>query len=188
MVPLRVIAEASGAYVEWIPSAQTVFIGKADSKLLEQLKSGNLAEARTAALQLPSVNPLPGIEIDSKYAEGQTFTYYFPEGRADRYFMKLADAITYFEVRGGVSREVWNAKLDLSAKASSGVLPFLPYKALQQNGEKPDVSGRFAFFHVMPHIGEAQYGFVDADGQETQLEQKEMESGTVLEIEGERKL
>ncbi|MDO3412263.1 copper amine oxidase N-terminal domain-containing protein [Saccharibacillus sp. CPCC 101409] len=188
MVPLRVIAEASGAYVEWSPATQTVFIGKADSKLLERLNSENLAEARTAAVQLPTIRLVKGFEIDPVSAEGQNLTYYFPEGRADRFFIAAGDLIYYYEIKSGVSREVWTAKLDPLTKKGEGALPFIQSKALAQEGKKPAVSGRFAFFHVMPHIGEAQYGFVEADGTETQLGQREMNFGTIIGIEGEQKL
>lgn len=185
MVPLRFIAESTGAYVLWNPKQRIVFVAsKPSEELKQQLASSNLAEARTAALKLPRVSALKQFEVGG--VEGGNFDYYFPEGRADQFFLSGGNAIHYYEVVGDHSEVKWTATFDWKVKAASGLF-FLPYRITNQDGTLPKLTGRVVFYHYMGHIGESGYGFVDPDGKETILGMKGMESEVFFEIPGEVK-
>lgn len=100
MVPLRFIAESTGAYVLWNPKQRVVFVAKSSEELKKQFASSNLAEARTAALKFPVVSSL---EMFPVLDESQGQKYYFPEGKADQFFLGGGDSISYYEVVGNHS-------------------------------------------------------------------------------------
>ena len=185
MVPLRFMAESTGAYVLWNPKQRIVFVAsKPSEELKQQLASSNLAEARTAALKLPRVSALEQFEVGG--VEGGNFDYYFPEGRANQFFLSGGNGISYYEVVGDHSEVKWTATFDWKVKAVSGLF-FLPYKITKQDGTLPNLTGRAVFYHFMGHIGESGYGFIDPDGKVTTLGMKGMENEVFFEIPGEVK-
>lgn len=153
MVPLRFIAESTGAYVLWNPKQRVVFVAKSSDALKEQLASSNLAEARTAALKFPRVSSLEAFKITN-------------------------------EDGGNHSEQKWTATFN-SVKASSGLF-FLPLKFTNQDGELPIVTSRVAFFHFMGHVGQANYGFIEPDGEVTTLGTKRMDLNQFFEIQEEK--
>ncbi|MBP2114050.1 stalk domain-containing protein [Paenibacillus silagei] len=185
MVPLRFMAESTGAYVLWNPKQRIVFVAsKPIEELKQQLASSHLAEARTAALKLPRVSALEQFEVGG--VEGGNFDYYFPEGRADKFFLSGGNSISYYEIVGDHSEVKWTATFDWKVKAASGLF-FLPYQITNQDGTLPKLTGRVVFYHYMGHIGESGYGFIELDGKKTTLGMKGMESEVFFEIPGEVK-
>lgn len=182
MVPLRFIAEATGAYVRWNPKQRIVFVAKASEELKEQLSSSRLSEARTAALKFPVVSSLDMYPVVD---ESQGQTYYFPEGRADRFFLSGGNNISYYEVTGHYSEQKWTAVFN-GTPASSGLF-FLPRTITKQDGELPEITTRVVFYKFMGPIGEAAYGFVEPDGKVTTLGQQGMQLHQFFEIPGEVK-
>ncbi|MNI35711.1 hypothetical protein D3C73_897460 [compost metagenome] len=73
MVPLRFIAEAADAYIGWNPYTRNVHVVKPTPEMIGKMKSSNLAEARQATLQLPTVRLLKpitqGVGSDNKYLD-----------------------------------------------------------------------------------------------------------------------
>lgn len=185
MVPLRFIAEVSGAYVIWNPGSRTVYVAKADSRLKERLTSGNLTEARRAALQLPRVSMIRDLEPTPSSLEGQSFTYYFPEGEYSRFLIWSGDVVSYYEAANGRSKLIWTARLENGGKADS-VLIFKKIKAADESGKRPVLNSRFVYFRAMPHIGAVSYGFIDPDGTVTELGSQDVSMNReVVDIPGE---
>lgn len=126
IVPLRFIAESTGAYVLWNPKQRMVFVAQSGEELKEQLASSSLAEARSAALKFPMVSSLKALKfIPSEVGGNQN--YYFPEGRADQFFLTGGNSISYYEVSGNHSEEKWTATFK-SDSGSSGLF-FCPEKS-----------------------------------------------------------
>ncbi|QWU17544.1 Copper amine oxidase N-terminal domain-containing protein [Paenibacillus sophorae] len=173
MVPLRFIAEVSGAYVTWNSYSRTVYVAKADNRLMERLASGNLTDARRAVMQLPRVSKIRNLEPTPSSLEGQSFTYYFPEGEYKRFLIGGGDVVSYYEVVNERSQLIWTARLTGGAKTDS-VLFFKETKAIEESGVRPILKSRLAYFHVMPHIGAASYGFIGPDGTVTELGTKDV--------------
>ncbi|WP_019912612.1 copper amine oxidase N-terminal domain-containing protein [Paenibacillus sp. HW567] len=98
MVPLRFIAEAAEAYIAWNPYERDVYVVKPTQEMIEKTKSANLAEARQATLELPTIRLLKsitqGVGSDNKY-------YYFPEGKSDQIFMTIGNGVEYLEAVNG---------------------------------------------------------------------------------------
>lgn len=184
MVPLRFIAESTEAYVLWNPKQRVVFVAKSSEGLKEQLASSNLSEARTAALKFPIVSSLKALEfIPSEVGGNQS--YYFPEGKADQFFLTGGNSISYYEVVGNHSEEKWTATFN-SDSGSSGPF-FLHRKITDQDGELPKITGRVVFYNFMGPIGEATYGFVESNGEVNTLGQQAMELNQFFDIPGENK-
>jgi len=179
MVPLRFIAEAAQAHIIWNSDTRTIYVAKASDALTTQLASTNLAEARSAAFEYPRVSLLQNLNFTSD--ESQNQDYYFPEGKSNQFYILGGNGISYYEIVGNHSEQLWTAKLDKSTKSSNGLF-FLPYKLTKQDGEVPSLNSRVAFYHRMPHIMEASYGFIETDGQTTLLGQKGMELDRFFEI------
>jgi hypothetical protein len=186
MVPLRFVAEVSGAFVGWNQSTHTVYVAKTSPEFLKRLGSSVLSEARSAALSLPAVSLLKDIQPTPSTLEGQSFNYYFPEGVADRFFVNAGDIIVYFEIMNGRSQEVWRARLDLGVKSGDSLF-FTPYKVIEEDGVRPVINKRVVFYHVMTHIGAAGYGFVETNGTRTTLGTKDISMNSVFEIPEEGK-
>ncbi|WP_051051523.1 copper amine oxidase N-terminal domain-containing protein [Paenibacillus sonchi] len=184
MVPLRFIAESTGAYVLWNPKQRIVFVAKSSEELKKQFASSNLAEARTAALKFPVVSSLKALDITPSEVGGNQ-GYYFPEGKADQFFLTGGNSISYYEVVGNHSEEKWTATFD-SVKASSGLF-FLPLKITNQDGELPKITSRVVFFEFMGHVGQAKYGFVEPNGEVKTLGTKEMNLNQFFDIPEENK-
>ncbi|MNI71073.1 hypothetical protein D3C73_1269300 [compost metagenome] len=111
--------------------------------------------------------------------------YYFPEGKADQFFLGGGSSISYYEVVGNHSEEKWTATFD-SVKASSGLF-FLPLKITNQDGELPKITSRVVFFEFMGHVGEANYGFVEPNGEVKTLGTKGMNLNQFFDIPEEKK-
>lgn len=183
MVPLRFIAESTRAYVLWNPKQRVVFVAKPSEEVKQQFASSSLAEARTAALQFPRVSSLEALEVTNEEVGGQD--YYFPEGKADQFFLSGGNGISYYKIVGNHSEEKWTATLS-SVKASSGLF-FLPQKITNQDGELPKVTSRVVFFHFMGHVGQATYGFIEPSGEVTTLGTKGMNLNQFFDIPEEGK-
>ncbi|QUL53228.1 copper amine oxidase N-terminal domain-containing protein [Paenibacillus tritici] len=183
MVPLRFIAESTGAYVLWNPKQRVVFVAKPNKELKEQLASSSLAEARTAALKFPRVSSLEAFKITDN--EGGNQEYYFPEGKADQFFLSGGNGISYYVVAGNHSEEKWTATFN-SESGSNGLF-FLLRKITNQDGELPKITSRIVFFHFMGHVGEANYGFIEPNGKVSTLGTKGMELNQFFDIPEEKK-
>ncbi|BCG58003.1 copper amine oxidase N-terminal domain-containing protein [Paenibacillus sp. URB8-2] len=131
MVPLRFIAEVSGAYVTWNPLSRTVYVAKADDQLKDRLASGNLTEARRAALQLPRVSMIRNLEPTPSSLEGQNFTFYFPLGEYERFLTSGGDVVSYYEVVNGRSKLLWTARLTNGAITESALFVNSPPLSLR---------------------------------------------------------
>ncbi|MNI76376.1 hypothetical protein D3C73_1326020 [compost metagenome] len=117
--------------------------------------------------------------------ESQGQKYYFPEGKADQFFLAGGSSISYYEIVGNHSEEKWTATFN-SVPASSGLF-FLPRKITNQDGELPKITKRVAFYNFMGPIGEATYGFVEPNGEVTTLGQQEMKLNQFFHIPKENK-
>ncbi|WP_156934241.1 hypothetical protein [Paenibacillus zanthoxyli] len=71
------------------------------------------------------------------------------------------------------SQLIWTARLADGAKTDS-VLFFKETKASEESGVRPVLNSRLVYFHVMPHIGAASYGFIGPDGTVTELGTKDV--------------
>lgn len=185
MVPLRFVAEVSGAYVGWNAHTHTVYVSKASTRLQQKLNSPILPEARSAALALPAVTLLKNIQPTPATLEGLSFHYYFPEGISNRFFVEAGDILAYFEIVNGRSQEIWRARLDLSSRSANSLF-FSPYRILEEDGQRPTITGRVVFYHVMTHTGSADYGFVETNGTRTTLGTKAISMNAVFEIPEEK--
>ncbi|MDQ0194474.1 copper amine oxidase N-terminal domain-containing protein [Paenibacillus wynnii] len=182
MVPLRFIAESADAYVVWNAGTRRIYVAKASEELMAQATSAKLGEARTAALKIPRVSSLKTLEITN---DTQNQNYYFPEGISNQFFIQGGPGISYFEVVGQHVEEIWTAKLNFDIKSSDSLF-FLPYKIMDQDGEKPSIKGRMAYYHLMLPIMEATYGFIDSTGKFTTDGQQSMTLNEIFEIPGEK--
>ncbi|SEU09561.1 Copper amine oxidase N-terminal domain-containing protein [Paenibacillus sp. NFR01] len=184
MVPLRFIAEAVKAYVGWNPYTRDVFVVKATPEMIAKTQSDNLAEARKATLELPTVRTLKPI-TQIQEVTIPDHTYYFPEGRADQVFMTTGSGIEYLEAVGGRLEQKWIAKLgDQGAKG-----PYLvTSRIVEEAGAQPKITtGRVVFFRTFWKIGSAEYGFINQNGEVTTLGQHDMPSSyEFFEVPGEK--
>ncbi|MGN7764010.1 copper amine oxidase N-terminal domain-containing protein [Paenibacillus sp. 22594] len=178
MVPLRFIAESANAHIIWNANTRTIYVAKASDALTTQLTSKNLAEARSAAVQYPKVSLLKNFSVTN---DSQNQDYYFPQGKSNQFFILGGNGISYYEIVGNHSEQLWTAQFDPSAK-SSNELFFLPYKITNQDGSVPTLNSRVAFYHLMLPIMEATYGFIETNGQTTSLGQKEIKLNRFFEI------
>ncbi|AET58553.1 copper amine oxidase domain protein [Paenibacillus terrae HPL-003] len=169
MVPLRFIADSSGAYVSWNPKSQTVYVAKASNEIKNKYTSDKLNVSRGAAIKLPKVSNLK--EFTPKGYENLNTDYYFPEGKSDSFFIQEMDVISYYKINNDRVELIWTAHSDSTKKESNG-LSFLPYKLLEQDGQKPTIQNRVAHFNFMATIGEISYSFIDNNGKEINLGQK----------------
>lgn len=177
MVPLRFIAEASSASVTWNASTRTVYVTKSGRELREKLSSSDLTTARQAALALPRVSGLQEFPPDPDFMGDQAVTYYFPEGSHDFFFVETGDVISYYEPAEDHSERLWSARVDYRTGQNFDLLPLLPYPIVEENGERPGISGRNVFFRIMPHIAAADYGYVDSDGTRTTVGTQKLRGG-----------
>lgn len=169
MVPLRFIAEAADAYIGWNPYTRNVHVVKPTPEMIEKTKSSNLAEARQATLELPTVRLLKpitqGVGSDSKY-------YYFPEGKADQIFMTIGNGVEYLEAINGHLEQKWVARFDAKGTIKG---PFFLPDIAEEVGKQPAISSdRITFFKQILPIGEADYGFIEKNGQITTLGHHDM--------------
>jgi hypothetical protein len=182
MVPLRFIAESSDAYVIWNSNTRSVYVAKASDTLKTKLASKSLADARSAAVQYPRVSLLQNLKITN---DSQNQNYYFLEGKSSQFYISGGNGISYYEIVGNHSEELWSAKFDTSTQSSSDLF-FLPYKITKQDGKMPTVNSRVAFYHLMLPIMEASYGFIETNGQTTSLGQRDMKLTQFFEIPDEQ--
>ncbi|MFP4979179.1 copper amine oxidase N-terminal domain-containing protein [Paenibacillus sp. CN-4] len=183
MVPLRFVAESAKAYVNWNPYTREVYVVKATPAMTEKTKSTNLAEARKATLNLPTVQTLkPITEIKEEFIPDHT--YYFPEGRADQVFRTTGSGIEYLEAVDGRLEQKWLARL--GAKGAKGPF-FLTGRIEEEVGKRPEITAdRVVYFRTFWKIGSAEYGFIDQNGKVTTLGQHEMPSSyEFFEVPGE---
>lgn len=139
MIPLRAVAQAFDADINWNGSLKTAYINKADAAMLADLKSSDLATARNAAAKLPYSSQLQKPELEMLPVEMQGVDYYFPKGKSNRFFLVDNDIAEYYEIQGGVKYLKWQGKLDYSAKtAANQNLFFLP-PIQAEIGKQPDV-------------------------------------------------
>lgn len=169
MVPLRFIAEATDAYIAWNPYERDVYVVKPTQEMIAKTKSANLAEARQATLELPTVRLLKPIvqNVDS-----HTLYYYFPEGKADQVFMSMGYGVEYLEAVNGRLEQKWVARFDEKGTIKG---PFFLPSIAEEVGKQPTItSNRIAFFTQYLPIGEADYGFIDKEGKSTTLGHHDM--------------
>ncbi|MDY8022363.1 copper amine oxidase N-terminal domain-containing protein [Paenibacillus polymyxa] len=169
MVPLRFIADSSSAYVSWNPKSQTAYIAKANNEIKSKYTSDELNVSRGAAIKLPKVSNLK--DFTPKGYENLNTDYYFPEGKSNSFFIQEMDVISYYKISNDRSELIWIARFDSTKKESSS-LSFLPYKLVEQDGQKPTIQGRITHFNFMAAIGEISYNLIDNNGKELNPGQK----------------
>ncbi|MET3846514.1 copper amine oxidase N-terminal domain-containing protein [Paenibacillus sp. OAE614] len=187
MVPLRFISESVGASVGWNSHTNTVYVSKQSKAVKEKIESNILSEERSGVLSLPRFDLLPEIKISKQYNEDLTQFLYFTEGKADSFFIRTGDVIRYYKINENASNLTWIGKVDLNKKETNKGLSFLPYKIVQEYGQKPAISNKLVYFKVMLPIMEAEYGFVNQDGAQEKLGQKEVSLNQVFDIQEEIK-
>lgn len=169
MVPLRFIAEAADAYIAWNPYTREVQIVKATQEMIEKTKSSDLAEARKATLELPTVRLLKPI---TKAVGTDNLYYYFPEGKANQVFMTIGNGIEYLEAIDGRLEQKWVGRFSEKGTIKG---PFFLSAIAEEVGKQPVITAdRITFFKQILPIGEADYGFISKDGKVTTLGHHEM--------------
>ncbi|ULO09846.1 copper amine oxidase N-terminal domain-containing protein [Paenibacillus sp. 19GGS1-52] len=169
MVPLRFIAEATDAYIGWNPYTRNVHIVKATQEMIEKTKSSDLAEARNATLQLPTVRLLKPI---TKAGGTDTQYYYFPEGKADQVFRSIGNGVEYLEAINGRLEQKWVGRIGEKGTIKG---PFFLSSIEEEVGKQPIIDfDRITFFKLILPIGEADYGFINKDGKATTIGHQDM--------------
>lgn len=182
MVPIRFIAEAADAYVEWDPYNYIVYVAKPSKELIEKTKSSNLAEARTATLQLPKVRSLKSVTGTVEMRD--TINYYFPEGKANQVFISLDDGIEYYEVVGVHLEEKWEVRF---GKKDPNGPDFWKHKIEEQSGKMPTITtDRLTFFSRNYMTDMASYGFINKNGARDVSGEQRMPDDEFFQIPGEK--
>lgn len=181
MVPLRFIAESSGASVGYSSSNQVVYVASATEQELANLALPSLATARATALSLPLVDMLIELEKDPT---GNRSLVFFQEGRSDRFISIQNDVMSYYQVINGVKYKKGTAQV---RAGQSGAAPFatIPYSLTSSyiGAERPEMSGRMVYFRALPGGG-LEYGYATASGMAKVGETTTME----LAIPGEQRV
>ncbi|MGN9170407.1 MULTISPECIES: copper amine oxidase N-terminal domain-containing protein [Paenibacillus] len=185
MVPLRFIADSSGAYVSWNQKSQTAYVAKASNEIKKKYTSDKLNVSRGAVIKLPKISNLK--EFTPKGYENLNTDYYFPEGKSDSFFIQEMDVISFYKASNDHVELIWTARFDSTKKESNG-LSFLPYKLLEQDGLRPTIQNRVAHFNFMSAIGEISYSVIDNNGKEITQGQKLVDpTNFFIAIPGEQK-
>lgn len=175
MIPLRAVAQAFDADINWNGSLKTAYINKADAAMLADLKSSDLATARNAAAKLPYSSQLQKPELEMLPVEMQGVDYYFPKGKSNRFFLVDNDIAEYYEIQGGVKYLKWQGKLDYSAKAAANQNLFFLPPVEAEIGKQPDARNwtvaRFVFrypsgvtsYRLLDRNQEWSEGYVELD-------------------------
>lgn len=176
MAPFRLVAEALGAKVTVDGATGTVRIQ--DTAGGEAAKDGELPAQRAKAVGLPTTG-------DKKvpFAAGEeplSRTYYFPEGRADRYLLETDEVVYYYVIRDSEAELVWAAKLDRSStQTKPEITRLFGHPAEEEYGKAPALASRYAYFSRTEWSGQVAYGLVGKDGEK-------QESGTLKDWTGSR--
>lgn len=167
MIPLRAVSQAFGAKVFWNPSAKTAFIARTDAKTAADLKSDTLSTARNAALKLPRISLIPSPLLKRTYMEMQGTDYYFPAGKADRYFEADNDLVSYYSIHNGLAQLEWQAKIaPEKGKNDRTRIFFLPFHTLKEIGKQPEVKGwTVAQFKFRYPVGTTYYSLLNSKGE-----------------------
>lgn len=186
MVPLRFIAEAFGAEVQWDKSIHSVLVKSSDKiEFYKSLNAGKLVDARKAAVLLPETELTEPLYPND--ARGATTYYYFPEGEALRYYTQFEDIKSYIVInKNGLKEVLYQARIDTSGKV------------LEDSGTKPpmdDWNKSFVYFaDTILILGKVEFGKVDKNGVMTKIGDRTFtESNTpkealVQEIPGELRI
>jgi len=163
MVPLRFIAEAFGAEVKWEKSINAVLVKSSDKiGLYSSLKTGELVDARKAAVLLPTTELTD--DLSPEDARGSTTYYYFPEGEALRYYIQFEDIKSYIEINEyGIKEVLYQARLDNAEKVT------------EERGTQPpkdDKNKSLIYFAYSFHLGKVEYGKINKDGVITKIGDK----------------
>lgn len=159
MLPLRATAQAFGGHAKWNPATQSAFIYKADAQTLANIQSENLTTARNAALHLPTYSNLSsplltnsnqgGVAGDANYQ----YTYYFPQGKSDEFFIQYYDLISYYKVQDDAAELLWQANVENTGSSEIANLFFLgdQAKITKEIGTRPNASDWTvaSFFYVL---------------------------------------
>lgn len=167
MIPLRAVSEAFGAKVFWNASAKTAYIARTDAKTAADLKSDKLSTARNAALKLPRISLIPSPLLERTYLEMQGTDYYFPAGKADRYFEVDNDLVSYYSIHNGLAKLGWQAKIDPDkGKNDKAHIFFLPLHMVKEIGKQPEVkSWTVAQFKFRYPVGTTYYSLLNLKGE-----------------------
>ncbi|NIK80008.1 hypothetical protein FHS15_005192 [Paenibacillus castaneae] len=142
-------------------------------QLYRSLESGNLVDARKAAVLLPRTelnNPLYPND-----ARGATTYYYFPEGEALRYYTQFEDIKSYIMINTyGLKEVVYQARTDTTGNV------------VEESGTKPskdDLNKTYIYFaDTIFALGKVEYGKVEKNGAMTKIGDKIFsESNTPVE-------
>jgi len=176
-VPVRFITETLGGTVAYDNVAKQIIARTpTGEEQFKTLKNGDLAKARTLAINIPRLNN--HIEI-VPYGEGFTTIYTFPKGEALRYFVEYRGLVTYVEIDDkGIAEIKWQ-KDTLGKNGEAG-------KKQEQFGE--------SIYFLDNFMGETLgYGIVDSEGKSTELgfieryKDKELANVIIVPIEGEER-
>jgi len=185
MVPVRFISEAFDSDVVWNAAERIVYVAKTDQNIKDQLASGDLNEARSAALTLPQISSLPTIEANG--SNTSMLSVYFIEGQSDIFFLSQAGVISGYEVGENAAWRVWSGKLQEGSNKNP--LFFLPGQGVTEEvGTRLRGQTSMVYYEISTHAGQAKYGKIDQQGNYSELGTQEMGSmGDIFPIEEENK-
>jgi len=176
LVPLRFVSEALGTEVEWQEKSQTVVIKYYSlyySKALAQLKEGDLVSARETVITAPKKYLYPKLPYLGEASF--SYTYFFPEGEALKYYSWQGDNLSYIEVRNDVFTVIWETLIRYDSENNGEALEekdtisrfFKSFNSriLQgERGEAPLIEKPLVFFEHHPVTSGLLYGTIDIHG------------------------
>lgn len=205
LAPLRFVAEAVGAEVNWEGQTSTVVVKYQQryyDQVINHLHQGDLVQARQAVINSPQKNAFPYMGRHADLSIGET--YYFPEGEATRFYKLEGSKISFVQAVNGVFTVTWQARFDSPPDYVPGGTPpnvsgrllasqdsvsqFLTkrkqYIIIEEYGTQPLVKQPLVFFHRMPTVWATRYGKIKSDGTEEVIGAQETQE-SVIAIPGE---
>lgn len=174
-IPVRFVTEMLGGTTTYDNKSKEVIVRTpTGEEQFQKLRSGDLVNARLAALALPKLN----LESDIQpYGEGFTTLYTFPRGEALRYFIEYRGLLTYVEINeNGLAEIKWQKD------------------TIGENGEtgtEPKAFGESVYFMDNLMADLLHYGTIDSNGESKEqatikrYTNNESELVLIMPIEGE---
>lgn len=181
LVPVRFAAEALGAQVDWQAAARRVVI-KDKQRYYDQavafLARGDLADARKTVISAPV--KFPEKEIPYLGEASFSYTYFFPEGEAGRYYYWQGGNVRYVEALNGVFTVTWQALIKPLSTSQGATLPADDTLSryfnkngrqvtVEERGERPVIDKPLIFFQYQPPTANLRYGRINPHGSQEVL-------------------
>ena len=184
-VPLRFLSDLYGYKIALKDGS--IYIGTPLSEdLAGPLYKGGLEEARKFVMNLaPQTVHFTNPPIENTHVrEGDSTTYYFPQGEADRFFLLFDDTVSFYELKDGFYVITWQAHIPVGQEEAGQI--FLANKFTNATGPKPKIDKGYYYYnfddYLIYHFVRA--GSIDRDGKVTQLGFKQVNAGKVAEMTG----